>query len=400
MEKLNLFFNRIKEISFWQRIFFWGRIRALSYDAFKEFNQLEKEHSDYRNELDEHKAKCKDLEHDKERISDSLKASETTIIKQESTIERHAGKNDELNQEVKRVTSDLTRYESAEEGRKKDHQKGLDQMLQAKQGFEDECKELTEERLREKEEEMELMKRQWSNHEEAVKSRIKGLCQTHIIRYVDKVPFTGRPDNTIGICGEYIIFDAKSPATDDLSNFPSYLKSQAEGAKKYTKQENVKKDVFLIVPANTADCISQWSYNLGDYDVYVLTPDAMEPVILGLKKLEDYEFVDQLSPEERDNICRIIGKFAHNTKRRLQVEQFLANNDLDLLRKCETDLPSDFKKAVLEFEKAEKLNPPTEKRSKQILLNDLTEQHHSITAEALGRKVQIPANFEEVKGLD
>ncbi|MEZ4997303.1 MAG: hypothetical protein R2758_07535 [Bacteroidales bacterium] len=37
-----------------------------------------------------------------------------------------------------------------------------------------------------------------------------------------------KPDNTIEISGEYIIFDAKSPANDDLSNFPTYIKNQAD----------------------------------------------------------------------------------------------------------------------------------------------------------------------------
>ena len=122
--------------------------------------------------------------------------------------------------------------------------------------------------------------------------------------------------------------------------------------------------------------------------------------MLALKKIEDYEFIERLSPEERDNICRILGKFAHTTKRRIQIDQFFANRALDLIRKCETDLPADFKNAVLNFEKAEKLNPPTEKRTKQILVNDLTAEHHLVNAEALGRKVQIPASLEEIKGFE
>ena len=47
----------------------------------------------------------------------------------------------------------------------------------------------------------------------------------------------------------------------------------------------------------------------------------------------EYEFAEKLSPEERDNICRIIGKFAHTTKRRIQIDQFFANEFLDTLSK-------------------------------------------------------------------
>lgn len=42
MDNLKLFFTKIKELSFWQRIFSWAKVRALSYDAFEEFISLEK----------------------------------------------------------------------------------------------------------------------------------------------------------------------------------------------------------------------------------------------------------------------------------------------------------------------------------------------------------------------
>ena len=74
------------------------------------------------------------------------------------------------------------------------------------------------------------------------------------------------------------------------------------------------KDLFLVIPSNTLSVVNQYTYNIGDYNVYIITKDSLEPIILSLKKIEEYEFADKLSPEERDNICRIIGKFAHTTK--------------------------------------------------------------------------------------
>jgi hypothetical protein len=77
---------------------------------------------------------------------------------------------------------------------------------------------------------------------------------------------------------------------------------------------------------------------MADYNVYIVTLEALEPLILSLKKLEEYEFVEQLTPEERDNICRVIGKFAHMTKRRIQIDQFFGRQFLEILTKCESDL--------------------------------------------------------------
>jgi len=39
-EKLSLFFDKIKCMGFWQRIFGWRQIRELSYDAYEEFKKL------------------------------------------------------------------------------------------------------------------------------------------------------------------------------------------------------------------------------------------------------------------------------------------------------------------------------------------------------------------------
>jgi hypothetical protein len=185
-----------------------------------------------------------------------------------------------------------------------------------------------------------------------------------------------------------VIFDAKSPASDDLENFPRYLKVQTESVSKYIKQENVKNDIFLVVPSNTVDVIGQFSYRMGDYNVYIVTIDSLEPIILSLRKIEDYEFVDQMTPDERENICRIIGKFSHTAKRKIMIDYFFSFQFLDILSKCNLSLPDDIYKSVVEFEKAEKLNPPQEKRAKQILMEDLLEESERLAIEARARIIE------------
>ncbi len=209
------------------------------------------------------------------------------------------------------------------------------------------------------------------------------------------MPFRGNPDNTIEISGEYIIFDAKSPANDDLTNFPLYIKSQTENVKKYASQENVKKSIFLVVPTNTIHVLKQLTYRMGDYDVFVITRDSLEPVILSLKKIEEYDLADKLSPEDRDSICRIIGKFAHTAKRRIQVDQYFSNEFIDIVLKSQKDLPEDLQKQVIEFEKSEKLNPPTEKRAKIISIDELQKKSEEINTETQIRKLTPPVSEEE-----
>lgn len=400
MEKLNLFFSRIKELSFWQRIFSWSTIRSLSYDAFEEFKSLDTKINEQKSKLDATENSITKLQTEKEGLERQTQEAEKQSLKNENQISNLNLKIDESTKIIAELNNKISRFESIEEERTKDYEKKIAQLNQVKTDLDAERIRLNEERLQEKQAQFDKMKKQWSEHESDVEQTIKMICQNRLIKYIEKVPFRGNPDNAIEICNEYIIFDAKSPANDDLTNFPKYLKVQTDSVKKYANQEGVKKDIFLVIPSNTIEKITQLSYNMGDYNVYIITKDSLEPIILSLKKIEEYEFADQLSPEERDNICRVIGKFAHTTKRKIQIDQYFTQQFIELLVKCKNDLPEDVLLAVIEFEKAEKLNPPSEKRTKQILTKDLLEKNVSINSEAHIREIEIPTNFDEVKNLE
>ncbi len=399
MEKLSLFFSKIKELTFWQRIFSWRSLRNLSYDAFEEFKSMQKTIVQKNQDYDILERKLVQAETKNQGLRDNIEQYEKIAGKKEFDIQSLNQKAEDLNRINSALENDKAKYESIEEQRTENYNNKISQLNQLKETLEKEIRRLSDERVAEQRESFEKMKRQWNEHENVVAQTLKMICQNHLIKYLDEVPFRGNPDNVIEICDEYIVFDAKCPASDDLTNFPKYIKTQTEAVKKYANQDRVNKDIFLVIPSNTVHTIKQLSYNMGDYHVYVITKDCLEPVILALKKTEDYEFVNQLSPEERENICRVIGRFAHTTKRKIQIDQFFATEFLDLLVKCKNDLPEEILKQMVEFENAEKINPPMERKSKQILTADLLEKHKFINAEAGIRNVIIPLNFEEVKNL-
>ena len=281
-------------------------------------------------------------------------------------------------------------YQKAEEGRQKEVSKSIASALTLQESLEAEKSRLNDERVQEKGDLLKKMKLKWSDHEKDVQTHLQLICRNNVITYVSQEDFPhprNKPDSSIEIMDQLIVFDAKSPANDDLSNFPKYIKNQTENLKKYAKHDNVKNDLFLVIPSNTLDVIDQFHYNIGDYNVYIISKDALEPIVLSLKKIEDYEFADKLSPEERDNVCRIIGKFAHTTKRRIQVDEFFAREFLDTLSKAGTQLPRDILENVIKFENAEKLNPPMEKRNKKILTKDLKEQVDKLEKEMEMREI-------------
>jgi uncharacterized coiled-coil protein SlyX len=390
MEKLNLFFDRIKDLSFWQRLFHWRNIRSLSFDAYEEFRAITRETEAGRESLSRLQNRMTEVSARNENLSQKVRELEVQSARKDAGLEELNGRLREHASTINELTKKVAAFEATREENVRNYNENIARLNQTKDSLEAERRRLTEEKLREASDRMEAMKRQWSEHETDVKNAIIRICDLNHVNYIEKVPFRGNPDNTIEISGEYIIFDAKSPANDDLSNFPTYIKTQADNLKKYASQDNVKKSIFLVVPTNTIDRIKQLTYRLGDYDVFVITKDALEPVILSLKKIEEYDLADKLSPEDRDSICRIIGKFAHTAKRRIQVDQFFSEEFIDIVLKSQKELPEDIKKQVIEFEKSEKLNPPSEKRAKIISIDELQKKSEEIEAEAQSKKLSTP----------
>ncbi len=380
-DNLKLFFEKIKSLGFWRRVFGWKKIRILSYDAYDEFNGILQNINNLNLEISKRETSINELKKNNEisslRISDLFSSAQ----KLESKLTIFENELSRLNREKTELSNKIAKFEQADQTRTEEFQKNVTAVNTIRTSLENDRNKLSDDRVREKEEQFEKIRQTWQNHEEIVKSVLRNICRSHLIEYVESVPFKGNPDNTIMIAGEYVIFDAKSPAGNDLENFPKYLKIQTESVKKYVKQENVKSDIFLVIPSNTLDVISQFSYNMGDYYVYLITVDSLEPIILSLKKIENYEFAEQMTPDERENICRIIGKFSHIAKRKIQIDYFFSYQFLDILSKCNTDLPVDIYKSVQEFEKAEKLNPPQEKRAKQILTDEIIAESEKLAIE-------------------
>ncbi len=410
MESLRRLLERLKTISWWDRVFHWGAVKSELIDAngdlqriaptldshrearAKAESQLEVERNEVKNlrdTLQQTKVESASLREGLQRLSQEKEELQKQLAglgeKNENYYRRGLElkqQNENLEGQLQTLRTENTRLKASEDQRKKEYDQAIASFNRLTEGQRQREEAERNEKHRLEIERLQKLKETWSTHEERVKSRIKAICSRHAVDYVDKVPFKGSPDNTLRIKDEFIVFDAKSPYGEDLSNFPTYLKNQVENAIKYVREEDVRKEVFLVVPTNTLEALDQFEYKLADYTVYVISLDALEPIILALKKIEEYEFADQLSPEERENICRVIGKFVHLSKRRIQIDGFFAKQFFELVYRSEADLPKEMLDKVVEFERSEKLNPPIEKRSKQISTKELETENERLKSEA------------------
>lgn len=373
IDNLKNLLEKLKFARFFERLFGWGRIRQMVMNAYADMQKIIDAIEYYKNDNNVIKSQKSDLEKDLkiagekiESLKDEIKSMEIELKEIKAEYRNSDSKKEEL-----KIAN--TKLEKDEEHRRSEYDKAVESLNKIREQMEADRKKEIEDKNYEKIEKLHKLKETWSNHQENVKNKIKLICSKYTIEYVEKVPFKGDPDNTIKICDEFIIFDAKSPSGDDLSNFPRYLKSQAESVKKYTRESLVKKDLYFVIPSNSLEVIENNLIDLADYRVYFISLDALEPIILSLKKIEEYEYFKELTPEDRENICRVLGKFVHLSKRRIQIDSFFIRQFMELAIKSESDLPADILDKVIEFEKAEKLNPPTEKRAKQIEIKGLEE---------------------------
>lgn len=416
-EAIRRLFDKLKNIGFLERLFGWGNVKSGLIEANGELQRLitlsEKlraENGRLENDSAITKASLKNAQDSTQRLTTENEVLKSTYASQAERIESLQKENASLNatntqylrrgselanelaaarqkvenldKEVRELKDDNARLRKDEEFRRQEHSGAVSSLRQIQEKLQRDRELELESKANTEIERIKRLKETWINHEEKVKNRIKIICNRTGVDYVDKVPFKGKPDNTLKINNEYIVFDAKSPANDDLSNFPSYVRAQAESAIKYVKEEDVRKEVFLVVPTNTIEHLDSFEFKLSDYTVYVISLDSLEPIILMLRRIEDYEFAEQLSPEERENICRVIGKFIHLSKRRIQIDGFFAKQFFELVYRSEADLSKDILEKVVEFERSEKLNPPIEKRARQISLKELEADADKLKNEA------------------
>jgi hypothetical protein len=331
-------------------------------------------------------------------LIESDRKNKELIQKLQADIAALNARYDQMNLQYTESQKTLAELRQREEERTREHDGRITELMSLKKQLEDDRLRVQAERDAEIRSEFAAMEQTWKKHEEQVEQSLRSICQRHTIEYCDKekFPVSGKkPDNAVIIADQFVIFDAKSPKnSDELGNFPLYIKTQAEAAKKYTKEDNVKKDIFLVVPANTIEYLDDVHLDMADYQVYIVTHDCLEPIVLALRKIEDYQFVDQLSPEDREKICHVIGKFAHATKRRMQIDTYFFNEFLGLLKNCES-LPEDILQKVVDYEKAEKMNPPMEKRKKLIPIKELEHDVRKITKEAEAHEIDVTAVTKE-----
>src|ERR1044071_6154173 len=252
-DNLKRLIDLIKTMGFWQRLFNWRKVKQLLVDAVADSQRII-------TAADSCKEYCNELKNDNSRLHLELQLSKTNAAQHARQLEELRQIIDGSNQKIIELTAAISANEQTLQNRKNNFYELEKEHFNLKKDFQfshqqlDELKRqntqlITDEAARKQELEkalstlekiqsdvttcrhneieerhiaelrrLEGLKRTWANHQLSVKQAIKSICNRHTIEYVENVPFKGDPDNTLKICNEHIIFDAKSPQGEDLTN--------------------------------------------------------------------------------------------------------------------------------------------------------------------------------------
>lgn len=296
-------------------------------------------------EIGELKGQVSTIKSEKQELEVKGKELSKTYLKLESEMNA-------LRKERDALASRVTKYEASDEQRQKEQKDMTNELASTRKALEDErvrIRREDEERMQYAEEERDRM---WANHENDVVSALYELCKKPQFAFSaydnTKLPsgFDGslKPDFLIDFLEQFVIFDAKVSRSQDLQ---TYIKDAVKKtAKKVKGNKDIYPTIFLVVPTEAISSLKQRSFYEEGFTFYAVSPEALEPILASLKRIETYEFAQEMDPQERENIVDILAHFDFHISTRNAVDYQLLQHGLETLAKIRGQ-DSDFLREVL-----------------------------------------------------
>lgn len=275
-----------------------------------------------------------------------------------------------------------TELEGLQSSRMEEYNNQIRSLVQAREDMNLEKKKLKDDEAARLTEAFERKKAHWQSHEKQVVESLRNLCTRLNVTYFDEdtFPLAKKPDFAIELGEQLIIFDAKAPGDPSaLVNFPEYLRKQSEAMEKYLKQDGVRREGFLVVPADVIGELPKVAYDVSGYKIFVVTLESLEAIVHLFLKIDEFETLDTMDPQAQEDLAAYIGRTTRVMKRRIQVDHYMSTQLLDVLMSGES-LPADILEKAKSKEKAFTVNPPRMERGKNINLAELAEQQKKLTS--------------------
>jgi hypothetical protein len=250
-------------------------------------------------------------------------------------------KHEELQKERDALKKLITQHEAETKEREGEARRMIAQLTQAEQALKEERVRVIKEEQEEQKRAAEERDRMWAEHEVNVIAALSDLCKQPQFAFTSfsntNLPddFDGslKPDFMIDFLGQYVVFDAKVSKAESLQTYINdTVKRTAEKVKKNSKIFPV---VFLVVPTNAISELSKTYYPKDDYSFYVISPEAVAPILWSLKRITHYELAEQLDPQQREAIVHLVADLDYHISWRNAMDIAIMNHGIETLQKVQ-----------------------------------------------------------------
>ncbi len=286
-------------------------------------------------------------------LSKDLARLEKDLEKEREAKNELSGKGKELYDRFKNVESDLkavskerdslqstlTKLEARREQQEKEHARGLEKIDAAERALKEERTRV----IREDEERMQQLNEErdriWNDHENAVIATMIDLCKQPSLQFTSysntNLPddFDGslKPDFLVEFLNQYVIFDAKASKAQSLQTYiDEAVKKTAEKVKKNAK---IYPHIFLVVPTEAISELKKLIYAKDEYYFYIISREALAPILASLKRISTYELAESLDPQKRENIINMLSELATHISYRNAYELILTKHGAETLER-------------------------------------------------------------------
>jgi hypothetical protein len=285
----------------------------------------------------------------------------------------------------------LAKHEEAAERKDREHKEEVARLAQAEKSFQEErARVIREEEMKRSASEADR-DRVWADHEVNVIAHLTGLCKSPALGFPHytnvNLPdgFDGslKPDFMVECLGQYVIFDAKASKAESLQTYIS--NAVKETVKKVKRNERIASTIFLVVPTQAIHELKAHHYSLDGYNLYVICPEALGPILASLKRISAYELAEQLDPQKRENLINLIAEMDFHINLRNGTDLYFTQSGINVLEKAQKIDPELFAEAQL---KKQEMKVPAFSDLKK-LAGDLAAQQETVSAMA-SPKARVP----------
>lgn len=244
--------------------------------------------------------------------------------------------NKTLRNEKEKLLEQLSKYEAEQARRAREHADMVSKLEEAKKSFEDEKIRVRREDEERQKQIAEEKDRIWNNHENEVIANLKEVCQNPSVGFQfyenTNLPegFDGKikPDFLVEFLGQYIVFDAKKS-----KDIRTYISTQVKNtAIKYKGNPQIYTTVFFVVPSQEIEELKELSFVEEGFSFFVIAPDAIEPILANFKRITEYARVEELDPQDRENIVQLIANYDRHISFQNAANILLAQNSISLMK--------------------------------------------------------------------